>query len=159
MLFKETLQQIIRVDGIHQMFLLPFCLFWILDPLDANDVTIRIQGGKGPGGQHQNKKNCAVKMIHGPTVLESYINGRELNQNKKEAWKILTSRVHLFYRQQQQQKYDKNRLSQMGNGNRSDSKIRTYNFIKNLCIDHRLGKKTRQIEQVMKGRFDLILGS
>jgi peptide chain release factor 1 len=40
-------------------------------------------------------------------------------------------------------------------GGRGD-KVRTYNFIKNRVVDHRLGLKTSNIKEVMKGNFHVL---
>jgi protein subunit release factor A len=45
----------------------------------------------------------------------------------------------------------------VGDGGRGD-KIRTYNFVESRAVEHRTGKKTREVHQVIgKGRFDLLM--
>jgi len=85
-----------------------------------------------------------------------FIDGRKQVQNKKKALRILSAKVNKVREEAEQSKHDKNRSSQMGGGSRS-GKIRTYNFIKSRVTDHRLGTKTRQIDQVMRGGFDLVI--
>lgn len=55
---------------------------------------------------------------------------------------------------QRSQKTEKKR-EQVDGGGRGN-KIRTYNFIDGRAVDHRTGKKTSKLKQVMKGRFDLL---
>ncbi len=45
----------------------------------------------------------------------------------------------------------------MGGGGRGN-KIRTYNLIDSRAVDHRTGKKTAKVEEIIyKGRFDLLM--
>ena len=126
--------------------------------LNSNDIEFKAQGGHGPGGQHQNKKACAIRAIHKPTGLQVFINGRSQMQNKQEAIRILTSKVQEVKTEEIKSKDSKIRKAQMGQGKRS-GKVRTYNFIHGRVVDHALGLKTNKIESIMKGRFDLLLGS
>jgi peptide chain release factor 1 len=65
--------------------------------------------------------------------------------------RILAAKVY----EDHQRQHDAKRRSQMKGGGRSD-KVRTYKFIDSRVVDHRLGKKTKQIKRVMKGEFDLL---
>lgn len=125
-------------------------------PLKDVDLQITTQRGHGKGGQHQNTTDSAVRMKHIPTGLTVFINGRDQHANKREARKILTARVNALLQGQKNADYSKLRQMQMDGGSRSN-KIRTYNFIDSRVVDHRTGKKTSQIRQVMRGEFDLVL--
>jgi len=46
----------------------------------------------------------------------------------------------------------------VGSGDRSE-KIRTYNFPQNRVTDHRIGLTLHQLDQVMEGRLDAIIGA
>lgn len=95
-------------------------------------------------------------MVHKPTGLSVVIDGRSQSGNKREALKILTSRVRRHYEAERDAELSKNRKAQMGDGGRGD-KIRTYNFINSRAVDHRTGKKTSQVRRIIeKGEFDLI---
>ena len=124
--------------------------------LPENELKTITQGGHGKGGQFQNARDSAVRMTHIPTGINVFINGRKQLQNKKEALRIITTRVNNHYMQQKQTKHDSVRKSQMAGGNRS-GKIRTYNFIRSEVVDHRLGTRTSNIHKIMQGHFGLIL--
>jgi peptide chain release factor 1 len=124
--------------------------------LSDNEITVKTQGGSGPGGQHQNRTASAVRMTHTATGLQVYINGRCQHANRREALDVLTARVNELERADKVGERDRRREQQMGGGSRSD-KVRTYNFIDRRVVDHRLGKRTTQIAKVMKGQFDLLL--
>ncbi len=126
-------------------------------PLSGKDLEITTQGGHGPGGQHQNKTDSAVRAKHIPTGLTVFINGKSQHQNKREALKILAARVNELEQSEYDKKYSNDRKSQMGGGNRSD-KTRTYNFIDCRVVDHKLGRKSGQIKRIMKGELKLLFG-
>ena len=126
-----------------------------LQQLPAEEIEVKTQGGSGPGGQHQNKTDSAVRMTHGPTGLQVFINGRDQQRNRREALRILAAKVYENHKRQHDAAYDASRKSQMKGGGRGD-KVRTYNFINFRVVDHRLRKKTKQIKRIMKGEFDLL---
>lgn len=121
------------------------------------DVEVTTCGGHGPGGQHQNKTDSAVRMRHAPTGLTVFINGRSQHANRREARRILAARVAAMMRERADAEYSGERRAQMDGGGRGN-KVRTYNFMDGRVVDHRLGRKTGQIRRVMRGEFRLIFG-
>jgi peptide chain release factor len=60
--------------------------------IDAKDVTFATLRAGGPGGQHQNTTDSAVRASHGPTGLSVVVrDGRSQHQNKSLALKRLQS--------------------------------------------------------------------
>jgi len=145
-----------RHTSIVSVALLPMRKEVEVKALPSSELLIKTQGGRGPGGQHQNKTDSAVRATHLPTGLQVLINGRDQHQNRREALRILAAKVHEHHRAQREKDYGRARKSQMGSGGRGD-KIRTYNFIDSRVVDHRLKKKTSKIKQVMNGDFGLLL--
>lgn len=123
--------------------------------LRDKDITVKTQGGSGPGGQHQNKTESAVRMTHAPTGVSVYINGRSQLKNKQKARIILELKVSQIHAKGKANKISKHKSAQVDGANRSN-KIRTYNFINNRVVDHNLGTKTTKIKQVMKGQLELL---
>lgn len=124
--------------------------------LKDNDVDIKTQGGHGKGGQHQNVTDSAVRATHKETGLKVFINGRDQHYNRRLAMEVLASKVENHYEELEQAKRNSLRKEQVAGGSRS-GKIRTYNFIDNRVVDHRLNTKTSKIKQVMRGKLGLIL--
>lgn len=120
-----------------------------------SEFEIKTQTGSGPGGQHQNKTESAVRMKHIPTGLSVFIIGRSQGQNKSTARKILETKVKLHYESKISETRSNMKSSQVGDGGRS-GKIRTYNFMDSRCVCHKTGKKTTQLKEIMKGNLDLI---
>lgn len=94
-------------------------------------------------------------MRHVPTGLQAIGNGRDQHTNKRNALRVLTAKVNEYYHEKEQAKYNQDRKAQVKTG-RGGDKCRTYNFIESRISDHRTGKKTRNVKEVMKGRFDLL---
>lgn len=124
--------------------------------LKSSDLKIERVNLGGKGGQHQNKTLSGCRMTHIPTGLKATINGRDYHSNEREAKRILAARVQELKQSKANANYSAKRVEQLGGGGRSD-KVRTYNFIKSRVVDHNLGTKTRNIKQVMKGNFELLL--
>lgn len=136
-----------------------------LEPLAEKDLEVTTQTGKQKaGGQNVNKVASAVRMKHKPTGISVFINGRDQGQNKKEALHILTARVNQLRLDRNAAEYENLRETQMKGqnggrlGGRGD-KIRTYNFIKSRVVDHRLGVRTGNIKEVMKGNLKTLFDS
>ena len=125
----------------------------VFEPLPASEIETKTQRGHGPGGQHQNKTDSAVRMTHLPTGIKVFINGRDQRSNKIEALKILTARVRDHQEQAKDDEYRNVRKSLMGNAGRGN-KIRTYNYLNDRAVDHRTGAKTKVRPVIEKGEFE-----
>lgn len=119
------------------------------------DIQIETCGGHGPGGQHQNATDSAVRMRHVPTGIVVFINGRDQQYNKLTARRVLTARVYDKLKSESDAEYAALRKEQLGDAGRGD-KVRTYNFMKSQATDHRFNVKTSNIKLLMKGQFELL---
>jgi peptide chain release factor 1 len=123
--------------------------------LPEHEVEVTTQCGHGKGGQHQNKVASAVRAVHRPTGIKVFINGRDQYRNKQTALEILEARVCQFNREQIHDERNEAKANQLGSSSRS-GKVRTYNFINRTAIDHRTGKRTGRLDEVMKGNLELL---
>ncbi|KAG5365819.1 Peptide chain release factor 1 [Yarrowia sp. B02] len=123
----------------------------------AGEVRIDVMRAQGAGGQHVNKTESAVRLVHIPTKTMVVIqNSRSQRQNKETAFTILRGRLAEMKRREQAAKSKSARTSQVSATDRSD-KIRTYNFHQNRVTDHRCGF-SGNLDVVMSGkRLDSVL--
>lgn len=110
--------------------------------------------GSGPGGQHRNKTESAVRARHLATGLSVTIDGRDQSRNKEMALQILKQKVVDYEASIHRDNTRQKKLLQYGGGSRSD-KIRTYNFMDNTTTDHRLYIKTTTTDVIKKGKFEV----
>ena len=107
--------------------------------IDEKDLRIDVMRASGSGGQHVNTTDSAVRITHKLTGLVVYCQeGKSQHSNKDRGMKILLSRLKALEEQKAMEKASKDRLSQIGTGDRSE-RIRTYNFPQNRVTDHRIG--------------------
>lgn len=125
--------------------------------INPADLRIDVFRASGAGGQHINKTESAVRIIHIPTglVVECQ-DERSQYKNKDRAMKILRSRLYEMMLQEQNEKIASERKMQVGTGDRSE-RIRTYNFPQGRMTDHRIGLTLYRLEDIMNGNLDEIL--
>ncbi|MBN1261227.1 MAG: peptide chain release factor 1 [Anaerolineae bacterium] len=122
--------------------------------INPKDLEITTYGSSGPGGQHMQKNDTAVRMVHKPTgMVVTCESERSLTQNKLRALSVLRSRLYEAERLKQEAEIEAARRSQVGTGERSE-KIRTYNYPQNRVTDHRVGVSSYNLPAVMDGDFD-----
>ncbi|HMA61786.1 MAG TPA: peptide chain release factor 1 [bacterium] len=125
--------------------------------IDRNDLKIDTFRASGPGGQHVNKADTAIRIVHQPTGLTvSCQDQKSQHKNKEQAMKILRSRLLAKKKEEQQEKMDAKRKKMVGSGDRS-AKIRTYNFPQGRVTDHRIELTLYKLDQIMEGALDQII--
>jgi len=125
--------------------------------IQPSDLQIDTMRAGGPGGQHVNTSESAVRIVHVPTGLEVRCQDeRSQYKNREKALKILRSRLYELQRAEQEAKRAAERRSQIPTAERSD-KIRTYNFPQSRVTDHRIGLTVHNLGEVLNGDLDAIL--
>ncbi|MBN2830926.1 MAG: peptide chain release factor 1 [Candidatus Omnitrophica bacterium] len=126
---------------------------FIIDPQDLRIDTYR---SSGPGGQHMQKTDSAVRITHMPTGFAvACQDERSQTKNKVKAMRILRAKLLDAKKETESKKLSQERKSQIGSGDRSE-KIRTYNFPDRRLTDHRINFTTHALEVVLEGEFDEI---
>ena len=119
-----------------------------LNPADLRIDTFRASGA---GGQHINKTDSAVRVVHLPTgIVAECQDGRSQHSNKAKALQVLQARIQEKERSERAAKEAALRKGLIGSGDRSD-RIRTYNFPQGRLTDHRINLTLYKLLAVMEG--------
>ena len=122
--------------------------------LNMEELEITRHRSAGAGGQHVNKTESAVRIIHIPTgITVDCQDERSQIKNKDKALKIMKSRLADMYNREKEQAVASERRSQVGTGDRSE-RIRTYNYPQGRITDHRIGFTIHSLENFLNGRMD-----
>ena len=108
-----------------------------IDPRDLQESFTR---GSGKGGQHRNKTETTVVLVHVPTGLRVRIDGgRNQHINRQTALSLLRARLQQRADQHAHDRSNARRRTQVGSGMRGD-KIRTIAEQRGTVTDHRSGR-------------------
>ena len=107
--------------------------------LDMSEVTIEAFRATGPGGQHRNKTETAIRAIHRPSGLMAVIaNERSREANRLLALEVLTARVVAARTRQAAVGREAERASMHGRGHIAERQ-RSYLWREGVAVDHRSG--------------------
>ena len=125
--------------------------------LDMKDLTFETHRASGAGGQHINKTDSAVRIVHIPTgIVVNCQEGRSQIENRETALRIIRSRVYEEMKKQKEEEAGKERRAKIGTGDRSE-KIRTYNYPQNRVTDHRIHFTTNHLDLIMEGKLNEVI--
>jgi peptide chain release factor 1 len=125
--------------------------------IDSKDLKIDVFRSSGPGGQHVNTTDSAVRVTHLPTgIVTTCQDEKSQHKNKAKALKVLRARLLDMEQQRQREELAQKRRSQVGTGDRSE-RIRTYNFPQGRVTDHRIGLTLYKLESVLEGNLHDII--
>ncbi len=122
--------------------------------IDPTDLTVEAFRAGGPGGQHMQKNETAVRITHKPTGMSVVCSSeRSQLQNRERALGVLRARLYEQRRREQEQEQAAKRRQQIKSGDRSE-KIRTYNFPQDRLTDHRIGLTLHNLPALLGGELD-----
>ena len=116
--------------------------------LSKRDFKVSTFRSSGPGGQHRNKTNTAIRITHTVTGISAEsADSRSQSTNKESAFRKLVYKLIAFY--------DNDKRERLMNSGWAE-KIRTYHEPRGVVTDHRTGK-TKRYSDVMSGDIDAFI--
>lgn len=117
--------------------------------LKDDDLEIMACRASWAWGQHVNKTESAIRVVHKPTwIAVECQDQRSQLKNKEKALNILRTRVLALREEEKAQEIWAARLAQVGSWDRSE-KIRTYNFPQDRVTDHRIWQSYSNLPGIM----------
>jgi peptide chain release factor 1 len=124
-----------------------------------SDIRVDTFCSSGAGGQSVNTTKSAVRVTHVPTgIVATCQDGKSQNSNKEMALRVLRARIYEKMQQEETAKYDSERRSKVGTGDRSE-RIRTYNYPQSRVTDHRIGLTLHKLDQVLNGELEEVVSA
>ena len=122
--------------------------------LKSDDYRVDKFGASGPGGQHVNKTESAIRLTHHETgIVVQCQDEKSQHKNLAKALRVLKARIYEKKREEEAAKQAEQRKGLIGSGDRSQ-RIRTYNFPQNRLTDHRINLTLYKLDQVMAGNVE-----
>jgi peptide chain release factor 1 len=124
--------------------------------LKPDDYRLDKFHASGPGGQHVNKTESAIRLTHLETGIQVQCQDeKSQHKNLAKALRVLKTRLYELRKQEEEQKRADHRKSLIGSGDRSQ-RIRTYNFPENRITDHRINLTLYKLDQIIAGNLQPI---
>lgn len=125
--------------------------------VDEKDLKVDTYRASGPGGQHVNKTDSAIRITHKPSgIVVQCQDERSQHKNRAHAMRMLKAQLFDIEEQKRKSEIASTRKLQVGSGGRSE-KIRTYNFKDGRITDHRIGLTLYKIEAMLDGGLDELI--
>lgn len=122
--------------------------------LNMSEVRVETYRSSGAGGQHVNKTDSAVRMIHEPTgIVVQCQSERSQIQNREKAIKML--KAALYEKEVEKRNKEKDAMNSTKKDIEWGSQIRSYVMHPYQMVkDHRTDFETNQVMDVMDGDLD-----
>lgn len=123
------------------------------DEIAINKADLRIDTyrASGAGGQHVNKTDSAIRIIHIPTgIVVECQDERSQHKNRAKAMSLLATKLNNAADEKAAKEISDERKSLVGSGDRSE-RIRTYNYPQGRVTDHRINLTLYKLDEIMEG--------
>lgn len=123
--------------------------------VNEKDVSLSFFKGSGAGGQHRNKVETGVRLVHKPTgIVVEAVSERSQHQNREIAWERLYTKIANLEREKEKREGHNGwqNKGSIGFGERR----RTYKLDAGFIKDEITGSEIRQVDKVLDGDLSLI---
>lgn len=121
------------------------------------DLRIDTYRSSGAGGQHVNKTDSAIRIVHLPTglVVECQ-DERSQHKNRARAMSLLATKLKTQQEDAAHKSISDERRNLVGSGDRSE-RIRTYNYSQGRVTDHRINLTLYSLDAIMQGDLGTVI--
>jgi peptide chain release factor 1 len=121
------------------------------------DLRIDTFRSSGAGGQHVNKTDSAIRIVHLPTglVVECQ-DERSQHKNRARAMSLLATKLKTQQEDAAHKSISDERRNLVGSGDRSE-RIRTYNYPQGRVTDHRINLTLYSLDAIMQGDLATVI--
>lgn len=131
-----------------------------MEEININKADLRIDTfrASGAGGQHVNKTDSAIRIVHLPTglVIECQ-DERSQHKNRARAMSLLATKLKTMQEDAAHKSLSDERRNLVGSGDRSE-RIRTYNYPQGRVTDHRINLTLYSLDAIMQGDLNPVVG-
>ncbi len=125
--------------------------------INPADLEIETCKSSGAGGQHINKTESAIRIVHKPSgIVVECQEERSQFKNRDKAMKLLRAKLYDIEKTKRDSEIADERRRQVGTGDRSE-RIRTYNFPQGRVTDHRLGMTLYSLDAFLNGHIESVV--
>ncbi|MGP1918344.1 MAG: peptide chain release factor-like protein [Candidatus Hodgkinia cicadicola] len=126
--------------------------------VNLNSATLKVETKRssGAGGQHVNTTDSAVRITHIPSGTVVCSSQKSQHQNKMSALQALRRRLDALALNKVTIARAKLRTTQIGLATRTE-KVRTYSFVRDEVIDHRLNSSLGGVIRFLNGDLSRLL--
>lgn len=131
-----------------------------LEEVNLNKADLRIDTfrASGAGGQHVNKTDSAIRIVHLPTgIVVECQDERSQHKNRARAMSLLATKLKTMQEDAAHKSMSDERRNLVGSGDRSE-RIRTYNYPQGRVTDHRINLTLYSLDAIMQGDLDPVVG-
>ncbi|MGP1914512.1 MAG: PCRF domain-containing protein [Candidatus Hodgkinia cicadicola] len=123
---------------------------------DSTTLKVETKRSSGAGGQHVNTTDSAVRITHMPSGAVACSSQKSQHQNKMTALQTLRRKLAALALNKASAARAKLRTAQIGCASRTE-KVRTYSFLRDKVIDHRLDVSLEGVIRFMDGDLSRLL--
>jgi len=123
------------------------------EEVNINKADLRVDTfrASGAGGQHVNKTDSAIRIIHIPSgIVVECQDERSQHKNRAKAMSLLATKLNNAQSEKAAAEQASERKSLVGSGDRSE-RIRTYNYPQGRVTDHRINLTLYKLDEIMQG--------